>query len=141
MMKDDRLRVPVDPAYLMSLGQAIYCFASLEWNAVYCGEKLSPGYVYTIAKKTAGKIANDLAGFADLIADNNKRSRYQAAVREFDRLVDRRNDLVHANPATIGCDQRLVRKGTPWQPNDIDDLADEFTVCSIELNELFHHIL
>jgi len=138
-MKDDRLRVPVEAAYLAVLGMATYCFAYMEWNAVYCGEKLSPGYVNTVAKKTAGDIARDVAGFAKLITNHHKRARYEAAADEFRRLVKRRNDLVHANPATVGNDQRLVRHGTPWQPNEIDDLADEFTACSMELNELFHH--
>ena len=140
-MKDDRLRVAVEGPYFTATGLAIYCFASMEWNAVYCGEKLKADYASTVARKTAGKIADDIKGFAGLIADQGKRARYQAAADEFKRLVDRRNDLVHANPATVGSDQRLVRHGTPWQPSEIDDLADEFMACSIELNELFHRVL
>lgn len=140
-MKGDRLRVPVDAAYLAAIGMATYCFASMEWNAVYCGEKLNPGYVNTVARKTAGEIAGDVLGFAELITDQDKRARYEAATGEFRRLVKSRNDLMHANPATVGNEQRLVRHGTPWQPNEIDDLADEFTACSIKLNELFHHVL
>ncbi len=140
-MKDDRLRVSVDAVYSTALGMATYCFAVMEWNAVYCGEKLSPGYVNTVARKTAGMIANDIVGFAPLITDPAKQARYRAAAVEFVRLVKRRNDLMHANPATVGSDQRLVRNGTPWQPDEIDSLADEFTACSIELNELFHDVL
>jgi hypothetical protein len=140
-MKNDRLRVPVDEAYLAAIGMATYCFARMEWDAVYCGERLKPGFVYTVATKTADMIAKDIIGFAHLITDQAKQARYRAAADEFERLVRRRNDLVHANPATIGSDQRLVRHGTPWQPTDIDDLADEFTACSLELNELHHHVL
>ena len=140
-MKDDRRRIPVDKAYLAAIGMAAYCFATMEWNAVYCGEKLRPGFVNEIAKKTAGEIANHVAGFAKFITDEDKRARYESAAVEFQRLVRRRNDLMHANPATVGSDQRLVRQGTPWQTSEIDDLADEFTACSIELNELLHYIL
>ncbi len=140
-MKDDRLRVPVDAAYLEALGIATYCFARMEWDAVYCGEKLSPGYMATVARKTAGTISHDIIGFATLITDPVKRARYQAAANQFDELVKRRNNLVHANPATVGGDQRLVRHGTPWQANQIEDLADEFTACSMELNELHHHVI
>jgi hypothetical protein len=140
-MKDDRLRVPVDAAYLTAIGIATYCFALMEWNAVYCGQKLSPGYVSTVARKTAGTIGRDISGFDQLVTDQVKQARYRAAAAEFVRLVDRRNDLVHANPATVGSDQRLVRHGTPWQPNEIEDLADAFTACSMELNELYHHVL
>jgi hypothetical protein len=124
-----------------AIGMATYCFAQMEWNAVYCGDKLDPGFVNTVGTKTAGMIANDIIGFAHLIADHTKQTRYRAAADEFARLVRRRNDLMHANPATVGSDQRLVRHGTVWQPNEIDDLADEFAACSIELNELYHHVL
>ena len=140
-MKNDRLRVPVDPAYVTAIGMATYCFATLEWNAVYCGEKLSRGYVNTVAKKTAGQIAQGVASFAQLITDPNKQIRFQVAANEFVRLVVRRNNLVHANPATVGGEQRLVRHGTPWLPSEIDDLADEFIACSMELNELHRHVL
>lgn len=141
-MKDDRLRVPVEPDYLVSIGRATFCFAGLEWNAVTCGGKLSPGFINTVAKMTAGKIADEIVEFGPLIKDEAKRTRYQAAVGEFKRLVKRRNDLVHSTPATtVDNEQRLFRFGKPWQPAEIDDLADEFTACSSELNELFHHVL
>jgi hypothetical protein len=140
-MKDDRLRVPVDVVYLKAIGMATYCFATMEWNAVYCGEKLNPGYVNTVATKTAGVIANDIVGFAQLITDPVTRARYQAAAADFARLVKRRNDLMHANPATVQNDQLLVRNGTPWQPAEVDALADEFAGCSFELNELLHNAL
>jgi hypothetical protein len=140
-MKDDRLRIPVDKAYLTAIGRATYCFASMEWDAVYCGEKLNPGYVGKVATKTAGMIAEDIVGFAQLITDQGKQARYQTAADAFKRLVKRRNDLVHANPATVGSGQRLVRHGTPWQATEIDGLADDFAACSIELNDLHHHVL
>lgn len=139
-MKDDRLRISVDATYLTALGRAAYCFAYMEWAAVYCGEKLNSGYVGTVAIKTAGEIARDIAGSVSLIPDTSKQARCRTAVNEFRRLVDRRNDLVHANPATVGSEQRLVRHGAPWQPTEIDDLADDFAACAIELNDLHHHV-
>ena len=140
-MKNDRLRVPVDDAYLLSIGRATYCFARLEWDAVYCGEKLNAGYLSTVSVKTAGNIAIDVAQFVSYVSDPLNRDRYRAATIELSRLVKRRNDLVHSNTATVNGEQRLVRRDSSWQPSDIDDLADEFTACSIELNDLFHHIL
>ena len=140
-MKNDRTRIPVDSGYALAIGTATYCFASLEWNAAYCGDKLSQGYITTVATKTAGVIARDVVGFAATIADPATKARYQAAADEFARLVTRRNDLMHANPGTIGGDERLVRQGVPWQPDEINDLADEFAACSIELNELFQHVV
>lgn len=140
-MENDRLRVPVDPDYAAALGLATYCFASLEWNAVSCGDKLRPGYVNLVPRKTAGEIAKDVCAFADMIADRDKRARFRTAAEEFKRLVERRNALMHANPATVDGRQRLVRDGFPWNPAGLEELADEFTACSLELNELHHHVL
>lgn len=140
-MKDDRLRIPADAPYLAAIGRATYCFAILEWNAVYCGEKLRPGYGGTVGRKTAGTIAKEVAGCAALVTDPGTYVRYVAATAEFSRLVRCRNDLMHANPATVGGDQRLIRHGIPWQPDEIDDLADQFAACSIELNELHRHVI
>lgn len=139
-MKGDRRRIVVDDAYLKAIGAAVYSFAILEWNAVYCGEKLKPGYLRKVARKTAGCIAKDVTKFAPRIKDSDKRARYRAAV-EFTRLVGRRNNLVHANPATIGNEQRLYRRGKAWQLCEINELADEFAICSIELNELYYRVL
>lgn len=140
-MKDDRLKVPVDPAYLTAIGMAAYSFARLEWDAVYCGEKLNPGYVNTVAAETAGQIARKVLSFAYMIVDQNKKARFQTAANEFLRLSQRRNDLLHSNPAKVDGEQRLVRHGTPWLPNEIEDLADEFTACSMKLNELHRNVL
>lgn len=140
-MKDDRLRFSVDAAYLSALGYATYCFARMEWDAVYCGQNLSPGYINTVALKTAGTISNNIKKFGQLITDPGKRASYDAASDEFARMVGRRNDLMHSNPATVNSEQRLVRHCTPWQLKDIEDLADEFAACSMELNKLRHQVL
>ncbi|NPD69035.1 hypothetical protein HN018_13195 [Lichenicola cladoniae] len=132
--------MPVDADYLAAIGMATYCFATMEWNAVYCGEKLKPGYVNDVSTKTAGVIANEILGFAPLVSGSIKQASYQAAVSELVALVKRRNDLMHANPATIGNDQRLVRNGIALQISDINDLADDFTACSLKLNELLQHL-
>ena len=42
-MKDERLRVPIDDAYLHAAGLATICFARLEWNAAWCCEKMRAG--------------------------------------------------------------------------------------------------
>ena len=140
-MKDDRLRVSVDSTYLAAIGMAAYCFATMEWNAVYCGEKLSPGYVNTVAEKTAGVIARDIVGFTQLVTEQNKQARYQTATNNFAQLVKRRNDLMHATPGTFESGQRLGRSGIPWELADINNIADDFATCSIELNELYYHVL
>lgn len=51
------VEVVADDAYLKAIGTAVYCFAILEWSAIYCGEKLKSGYIRRVRKKTAGCIA------------------------------------------------------------------------------------
>ena len=42
-MPDERLGMPIHPDYTSAIGLAVYCFASLEWNAVWYCEQIEPG--------------------------------------------------------------------------------------------------
>jgi hypothetical protein len=57
-MKDDRLRIPVENAYVEALGRAIYVFAGAEWTVLHCWESMQKGYIQVAKTKTAGKIAD-----------------------------------------------------------------------------------
>jgi hypothetical protein len=141
-MKDDRLRVPIDEPYLRSVGLAVICFARLEWDAVWCCEKIQPGYISGVGSKTAGQIANDLVGLAAGHPLPAVIASLGPPTAEFKRLVGRRNDLMHANPATApNGDQRLFRKGAEWTIAMIDDVADEFVAAGGPLNHHHHNVL
>jgi hypothetical protein len=141
-VKNDRLRVSIDEAFLSSLGLATLCFARLEWDAVWCCEKIEPGYIDTVTQKTAGQIANDLIEKVSQIPDEILQQHLRADAESFQGLVRRRNDLVHAKPCTAPTgEQRLARDGIIWSIQMIDDLADAFTTCSITLNDHHHHNL
>lgn len=62
----------------------------------------------------AGTVAQDVTRFVYLIVDQNKHICFQVATGKFVLLVERRNALMHANPAKVGGEQRPVRHGTPW---------------------------
>ena len=68
-MKDERLRIPIDDAYLHAVGLATICFARLEWNAAQCCEKMHAGYLNNIGTNTTGQIANDLVALAGALPD------------------------------------------------------------------------
>jgi hypothetical protein len=148
-MKDDRLRIPVEAAYVGALGLAAYAFARLEWDAVWCCERMSPDIIYSsLPHRTAGAIADQLIKLA------KKRSATEtddllAAAEQFGRLVNTRNALLHAKPGTDEVAQRLFqyvklgkdhfeRNGQPWTVETINDAADEFTACSNRLNAMLH---
>ncbi len=61
---------------------------------------------------------------------------------EFKRMVGRRNDLMHANPATASNgDQRLFRYGAEWTIAKVNDAADEFVATGGPLNHHLHNLL
>ena len=139
MAPNDRMRVPVEDAYVASIGRAIYVFATLEWNAVWCCEGMDKNYVRKLKRKTAGVVADDFLRFAARHPDLKIRADTLKAAQEFDRLVKKRNALAHAKPGTAdGGAQRLFRHGTAWTVESINEAADEFAACSIVLNALMH---
>jgi hypothetical protein len=59
---NDRMRIPQDSAYFHAIGLAAVAFARLEWDAVWCCERLQAGYIttlrhtmYTRITKTGGR--------------------------------------------------------------------------------------
>ncbi len=139
-MKSDRLRVPVDEPYILAIGRATYVFATMEWNAVWCCERMQRNYIGSLRRKTAGKIAIDLVRLAMPI--NLGRDGCLGPAIEFLRLVEFRNGILHGKPGTSPTgEQRLFRDGIPWTSSMIDDAADQFADCSISLNLLLYNQL
>ncbi len=141
-MKNDRTRIVVDREYTESLGSAVYAFAILEWNAVWCCERIQQNYIQTITRKTAGNIAADFVRLSERHPDKATRAACLAGATEFRRLVEIRNGILHGKPGTAPSgEQRLFRGDAVWSPALIDDAADEFAACSITLNALLHNQL
>jgi hypothetical protein len=140
-MKDYRLRVSLDAAYETALGRAAFCFASLEWNVVWCCEKMKQGYINGLDKKTAGRIAGDFRKHG-LEQTPDKWRVLSPIAAEFDRLVVVRNELFHGKPGTApNGDQRLFHQGQEWTIDRVNEAADEFTACSIPANDALDNLL
>ncbi|MEO0418513.1 MAG: hypothetical protein AAF249_06600 [Pseudomonadota bacterium] len=140
-MQKQRDRIQLEDDYAHAIGQAAYCFAICEWNAVWSAERLQTGYIKTIEskRKTAGVIANELVGLVHAIGDPSLKAACLPTAIEFQRLVRDRNELLHGKPGTASNgDQRLFRRGTEWTISDIETLSDELATCSIRLNEMVH---
>ncbi|MEL6369638.1 MAG: hypothetical protein AAFR03_02860 [Pseudomonadota bacterium] len=86
---DDRLRIPGDDGYFHALGLAAMAFARLEWNAVWCCERLQRNYIRTIEpeKKTAGKIGADLDRLFSGVSDLTLRAKIKPFAEEFREVV------------------------------------------------------
>lgn len=132
----------VDANYTSALGLAIYCFASLEWNAVWCCERIEPGSIETLQDRTAGRVADTLLHLVKRIGGSEEQLELQSAAADFRFLVGTRNNLVHAKPgtATDGA-QALFRHGDPWTHAELEDVADAFAICSIRLNRALDGVL
>ena len=138
MAKADRLRVVVDDSYVSALGRAAYVFAVLEWNAVWCCERMEANYIRRLARKTAGQIAKDLVRLAKRRPPGD-REEFLGAALELEQLVTLRNGIFHGKPGTApdGA-QRLFHAGRAWSVELLEDAADQFAQCSTRLNALLY---
>ncbi|WP_072039859.1 hypothetical protein [Enterobacter cloacae] len=140
-MANERLLIPQDAGYFHALGLAAVAFARLEWDAVWCCERLQKGYISTIEpkKKTAGFIARDLEALFGRISDHTLRQKVEPFATEFIAIVLDRNALFHGKPGTTKeSDQRLFRSGIPWSIQDVNDFADRCTRAGAPLNALLY---
>ena len=142
-MKDDRLRQPIKPDYMHALGTATFCFAVCEWNAVYCAERLRPGSLSAFIKDelTAGKIAKKLMDLARNMSKSAEREELGAAAKVFADLVSLRNNILHGKPCTGPNGDARLSSANVLEIPDLQDAADAFSACGIELNRLFHGFL
>ena len=133
--------VPLEESYATALGRAMFIFSRLEWQAVWCCEKINPGCIAPLSKRTAGGVSKALNSAIKAAPDAAKQSLQDAAIR-FGELVEERNGLAHGKPCTApGGEQRLSRHGTIWTHDLIDKAADEFAVFGQTLNTIFYEHL
>jgi hypothetical protein len=153
-----------DPEYLKALGRAVYNFAVLEITVVWIIERFRRGYFseYAGAKnKTAGIVAKDFAEVARQVkmgaaeaelaknfpdAQQAKRHAAEAELtaisKTFSDLKERRNKLLHANPAIFVVDGQ-VSNGLHYPAHDIwwnihtvGQAAADFAAAAEEANRV-----
>lgn len=141
-MTGERLSIQVHPNYTSALGLAVYCFASLEWNAVWCCEKIQPGSIDTLEDRTAGRVADTLVHLVKRLGSSEQQRELAGAAADFRFLVGTRNNLVYAKPGT-GADgtQALFRHGDQWTLAELQGVADAFAACSARLDRALHGVL
>lgn len=141
-MTDDRLRVPVEPEYVSALGLATYAFALLEWNAIWCFERISPGAIQKLSHKTAGTMARAFVDEIKNMVTSPDQQILLAAALDFIDLVQIRNAIMHGKPGTdLDSGQRLFRDSVAWTVASLNDASDKFTACSLRLNALLYGFL
>jgi hypothetical protein len=142
-MKDDRFRQPINADYAHILGTAVFCFAICEWNAVYCAERISPGSLSKIIndEMTAGTIAKKLLDIVRNMPKSKERENLMVVAQSFVDLVRLRNKIVHGKPCTGPNGEARLSSSSVIEIHDIEQAADQFSACSIELNRFLHGYL
>lgn len=136
--------------YLAMLGRAAYTWAYTEWMLLYVIKWGSQQDLADHVGGTGGKIvnsfkavvdANNSAPLADLVSARR-------AAAELLKLNDRRNDILHARPATIAGQQVLLR----WAPKspkasegpihtaDLERFVRELEAARDSISPLFEHL-
>lgn len=140
-MSNDRLRIPQDPAYFHAFGLAAVAFSRLEWDAVWCCERLQLGYINTVerGKKTAGHIGTDLNRLFSRVSDTGLRTKIVPFATEFYEISQERNGLLHGKPGTApNGDQRLFRHGVEWSIEAVNEFSDRCVRAGMPLNALLY---
>jgi hypothetical protein len=142
-MKDDRKRQPIKPDYVEALGMATYCFASCEWQVVWCCEKIRPGSLTKIVSEemTAGKIAKHFIDVSRNMPKSKERQELSEAAQEFSRLVVERNNILHGKPCTGPSGEVRLSGREVIEIDALEDAADSFSECGEKLNRLFYGFL
>ncbi|MDQ3140056.1 MAG: hypothetical protein M3Q15_04965, partial [Pseudomonadota bacterium] len=135
-MKDDRFRIRVDSDYASALGLAVYAFASLEWNAVQCCERIDPGHLEALSDRTAGRVADTLRTLVRAMPVSEGHAALDRAARDFQAFARTRNNLLHAKPGVDASGaRRLFRDGDQWTLSEIETVADAFAECGARLHD------
>lgn len=128
-MTYDPPAITLEPDYASALGAAVYAFASLEWNAVICCERLEPGSMDDLSERTAGRVADTLLSLA-----RKHEPALVDAASDFEALVATRNNLVHARPGTTAAGLAgLFRHGDEWTQEELRAVAGMFEACAARL--------
>jgi hypothetical protein len=143
---------PVDEGYAALVGHATYAWTYLEWQIVSVGEKIAPGFLYTVANETAGSTGNILVKEVRSFAGDAALTAELAALADaFLVLRKRRNRLLHAHPVTLHGKQRLhywspkkdKQTGTvsvdifDWEPDEIVTFTKDTEALARVGNQLF----
>jgi hypothetical protein len=130
--------------YLARIGRALYANNYLEWLIIeVIGLLGSTKSTASLASMQGGNLLRALQQSIGLssIPDAALRQRLEDLARDYDLLIDERNDIAHARPATTPDDlPRLYR----WAPKRTDNTAfisevqlEGFVERALDLNRRF----
>ena len=148
-------RVPVDDSYALLIGKAAYVFAYYEWTVIYTIDYLQGGFVSRYSRGNPMTSGNVRKEFQDTVnAPTTSFSKVsaaelQACCDEFEKLITKRNALIHAHPATdsdgsqILAYQTKITKPLPdmkWPKHEVESIIHEFDVAACNAGSLLDRL-
>jgi hypothetical protein len=123
-----------DAEYTSALGVAVYAFASLEWDAIRCCERLRQGSIDELEDRTAGRVADTLIHLGKALPESEGQRKFRQAALDFRAYVGTRNNLLHSKPGVgPNGEQRLFRDGDMWTLDELPSVAVAFARCGDNL--------
>jgi hypothetical protein len=110
---------------------------------VWCCERICPGSLSkTVGEElTAGKIAKRFLDLTRNMPASGNREKLKKFAATFASMVSDRNQILHGKPCTGPNGEARLSGTKVIEISDLEDAADAFSECSIELNELFYGFL
>lgn len=148
-------RVPVDDSYAALVGKAVYVFAYYEWTIIYVIDYLRSGFVRKYSRggsMTSGKVRQELQSTINSYKyhpSGVSKAELQACCDEFEKLIVKRNALIHAHPITdsdgsqILAYQTKVTKSLPdmkWPKADVESIIQEFDAAACHAGALLDRL-
>ena len=148
-------RVPVDDTYVALVGKAVYVFAYYEWTLIYIIEYLRNGFVgeYSRGKTlTSGNVKGEFQKAINNLSPSFQKvpvSDLQRICDDFERLIVKRNALIHAHPITdtdgaqILAYQTQVTKPLPdmkWPKTEVESIIAAFDAAACKAGSILEHL-
>lgn len=148
-------RVPVDDSYAALVGKAVYVFAYYEWTIIYAIDHLQSGFVRkysrggsmtsgNVRKELQNTINSPLVSFAKV-----SQAELQGCCDEFEKLIVKRNALIHAHPITdsdgsqILAYQTKITKPLPdvkWPRPEVEAIIQQFDAAACRAGVLLDRL-
>lgn len=150
------LRVPYDQQYAARLGAAVYVFAWYEWAVIHLIEQFETGFLAQYCRgkpMTSGNVKGKLDALLDSPTTSYEivsRLELEDCCRRFERLIQKRNALIHAHPMTdvdgsqVLSYQSSLDRALPdmnWPLSEVDAVHAEFDAAGCATNELLQRFL
>ncbi len=126
-------------SYMRALAEAMYAVSYLEWALLGDISRLTAPpadlSVEGLSRSTMGTVATTVRRAAAVAALRSEATWLSAAADALEEVVDRRNQVVHVHPATIGDEQMLYRwaAATPTKAHEALAITEDQLVALRDL--------